>query len=80
MVIENVGQSTARAVRGWVDGVPFDDVAYLFRHNSGEIVVGPHSSVSIGMALHLGIKPPRLVRLEWEDDTGRRGEYETSVT
>ena len=80
LLIENSGVCEARDVSLLVDQVPFCEHPVSVRGETEVKVIGSKSKVTYMLAITLDRPPPFDVELSWEDDSGERGRYRTTLT
>ncbi len=80
LVIENLGQGTARNVKATLDDKPILEHPAIASNQQEVTLIGPHSKISYTAAITFGCSPPFKFRATWEDDSGEPGEYETTLT
>ena len=80
LVIENVGQGTARNVKAELDGKPIMDHPAIASSQQEIGTIGPGSEISYIAAITYDCSPPFEFKVTWEDDSGEPGEYETTLT
>ena len=80
LFIENTGNGPARNIVIKMDDLPFNEHPIAVR-GVGEInVIGPGAHVTKVLTLTLARRPPFQLKLTWDDDSGERGEYQTTLT
>lgn len=80
LVIENVGQGTARNVIAELDGKPIIKHPAIASSQQKIGTIGPGSEISYIAAITYDCSPPFKFKVTWEDDSGEPGEYETTLT
>lgn len=81
LIVENHGAGTARQVRTVIDDVPVSEHEAIIDGSDEIRSIGPQSDIGFIASLTMGGKnPPWNVRLQWRDDSGRQGAYESTVT
>ncbi len=80
LVIENVGQGTARNVKAMLDRKPIIKHPAILPDQQEITLIGPASEISYIMAVTLSCSPPFEFKVTWEDDSGEPGEYITTLT
>lgn len=80
LVIENVVQGTARNVKATLDGKPIIKHPAITSSQQEIGTIGPGSEISYIAAITNDCSPPFEFKVTWEDDSGKPGEYETTLT
>ena len=80
LVVENIRDATACEIQVWLDGDSIDKVDYV-RANSELRTLGGHSEFRFMLrsTTRYMQKPPQHIRIEWSDESGRPGFYESSL-
>ncbi len=79
LVVANTGQGTARNVTITLDGEPLLEHRAVPRGEKEAKLIGPESAISYHIALHSSCRPPFALAGTWDDDSGQRGHYETTL-
>jgi hypothetical protein len=80
IVIRNDGESLARDVIITVDGKPLLKHPVIPYGTQAVTKIGPHSEIKYIAAVHSGCAPPFEIAMQWEDESGVGGKYETALT
>ena len=80
LVIENMGQGTARNVKAELDGKPIIKHPAIVSSQQETRTIGPGSEISYIAAITNDCSPPFEFKVTWEDDSCEPGEYETTLT
>ena len=78
LVVRNNGQSLARNVDVWLDGIRFPEHGASM--GSIPSSIPSNDEVSCPLGLHLQCAPPFALRIIWEDESGVPGEVESTLT
>lgn len=78
--IENLGQSEAREIDVALDNGPATAHPTMLRRTEEIRHVGPQSSFRYTLAPDNATPLPKNVVIEWSDDSGERGRYESTLT
>jgi hypothetical protein len=79
LLIQNEGEGDARNVRLWLDGEPAAEQPAGDDVPSEKERLGAHGSLKLAFLPNLGTPLPRTIRIEWEDDSGEKGLYESDL-
>jgi hypothetical protein len=80
LVVRNVGNAEARAVRVYVDDRPLSDHAIIVLSQDEEVsIFGPGVDVRYIMRIAIGSSRRYDVRIEWEDDSGEPGLWRSQL-
>jgi hypothetical protein len=80
LVIENTGDCEARNINLIMDGKPFEEHQAAVSGEGKINHIGPHSSATKLLALTTGCAPPFELEIYWDDDSGEKGRYQTTLT
>lgn len=80
LFVLNTGEGTARNVTLTLDGKPLLEHDVVPRGEQEAKTIGPGSDVSYCMAISRGCHPPFEFEATWDDDSGQRGTYGTTLT
>jgi hypothetical protein len=80
LVVVNTGQGTARNVGLTLDSKPLLEHGAIPRGEHEAKTIGPESEVSYCMAIHRSCRPPFELTVTWDDDSGQKGHYGTTLT
>jgi hypothetical protein len=80
IVIRNDGESLARDVIIMLDGKPLLEHPVIPQGEQEVSKIGPHSEVKYIAAVHFGCAPPFDIAIQWHDEAGEGGKYETTLT
>jgi hypothetical protein len=78
--IENLGQSPAHDIEIELDNGPLFDHPTMLKGTNEVREVGPHSSFRYMLVPTLSTRPPQSITIGWDDDSGDRGIYRTTLT
>ena len=78
--IENLGQSSAHGIEISLDNGPLLDHPTIQEKTEEVRQVGPQSSFRYILAPTQSTRPPQRITIAWDDDSGERGHYETTLT
>lgn len=77
--IENIGRSTAKKVRAFINGISIQEIVDI-NTDDGEHDIGSNSKVSYSVSIKHDFSPPFRFSLTWDDDSGVQGNYKTTLT
>lgn len=80
LVVRNSGQSTACNVTLALDGQPFTEHKATVRGEQEIREIGPESEISYCIVISNECKPPFDLEVTWDDDSGRKGQYRTTLS
>lgn len=78
--IRNSGETEARNIQILLDEIPLLEHPAAPKGQSLPNVIGPNSEISFYLALAFGSPTPSGVMIAWDDDSGARRLYRTTLT
>jgi hypothetical protein len=78
--IANDGMEEARNVRVLLDGQPSSKHCTAVGGDTIPALIGPNSTVSCLLAVHMQCAPPFDIEISWEDDSGDAGSFKGVLT
>lgn len=78
--IVNDGMAEARDVRVLLDGTPSSKHCSAVGGETIPPIVGPGSTVSCLLGIHMQCAPPFNIEISWEDDSGDSGSFKGVLT
>jgi hypothetical protein len=80
LVIGNAGNAEARNISLVMDGKPFDEHQAAVSGEGKISRIGAHSSATRLLGITMGCAPPFELEISWDDDSGEKGSYQTTLT
>lgn len=80
LVVENAGNAEARNINLTMDGKPFDEHQAAVSGEGKISRIGAHSQATRLLALTMRCAPPFELEIAWDDDSGEKGSYQTTLT
>ena len=79
IVIRNEGEAVARDVQTTLDGKPLLEHPVIPNGEQEARKIGPNSEVKYIAAVSFNCAPPFDIAVQWEDESGEAGTYETTL-
>ncbi|MFP4029621.1 MAG: hypothetical protein ACLFWL_17720 [Candidatus Brocadiia bacterium] len=80
MAIINEGQSEARNIVVFIDGIDSSEHEVMLQGENLPEVLGSGSEASCLLGINLGCNPPFQIQLKWDDDYAEKRCYRTTLT